>query len=92
MIDLQDDLIPLSEVPGILPRRRGRRLHLSSIYRWAQHGVRGVRLEVVRVGGVAYTSRQALDDFVQSLSEPAAEGSAAAPRPSDERRADALGL
>ncbi|NUP96415.1 MAG: DUF1580 domain-containing protein [Planctomycetaceae bacterium] len=33
--------------------------------RWALHGVRGVRLETVRIGGSVYTSREALSRFIE---------------------------
>ena len=65
MIDLaSEQLVPLQQVPRLLPPRvTGKRVHLSAVYRWAQRGVRGVRLEVVRVGGTTYTSREALQRF-----------------------------
>lgn len=69
-----EDLIPLREVPRHLARRPGGKpVHLSAVYRWAAQGVRGVKLEAVRVGGTSYTSRQALQRFAErmSLAEPA---------------------
>jgi hypothetical protein len=38
----------------------GRQLHVNSVRRWARKGVRGVRLEVLAVGGLVYTSEEAL--------------------------------
>jgi hypothetical protein len=65
VIDIgNEQLLPLNEVPKLLPpRRNGKRIHISAIYRWAQRGIRGTRLEVVRVGGTTYTSREAMQRF-----------------------------
>src|SRR5437016_5027474 len=90
-IDLSEPLIALAEVPAqrFMPRRRqGRKLNVATVYRWAQQGVRGVRLEVVRVGGTLCTSRAALLDFFRRA---AANGNGGHPAetPSDERRQQA---
>lgn len=68
------ELIPLHEVPRLLPKRRGKRVHLSTVYRWARPGVRGVRLEVTQVGAQRCTSRDALSRFFARLAgEPQAQ-------------------
>jgi hypothetical protein len=54
------------------PRRGGRRPHPATFYRWAKAGLRGVRLETIRVGGSLCTSREALHRFCERLTE--AEG------------------
>jgi hypothetical protein len=65
MIDpYTEHLVALHEVPDQLPRRRGRKVHPSSVYRWAQRGVAGVRLEIVMVGAITYTSREAIARFM----------------------------
>lgn len=70
MIDLSPtSLVPLREVPDLLPRRRGRKVHHSTVYRWAARGVRGVRLETTCLGGVLYTSQEALERFASRLSQ-----------------------
>ncbi len=46
--------IRLQDVPKIkwLPGRRpGARLGVATVFRWAQNGLRGVKLEVVQIGG-----------------------------------------
>lgn len=72
MIDIgTEQLVPLHDVPKILPLRgNGKRIHISAVYRWAQRGVRGTRLEVVRVGGTTYTSREALQRFALPPAQP----------------------
>jgi hypothetical protein len=78
-IDLSEDLRSFADVPDLLPRRTGgRRVHVSAVYRWASRGIRGVRLEWVQVGGIRYTSREALDRFVAALSGAAPADAAAA--------------
>lgn len=84
MSDLSNErLISIGDVPKHLPRRAtGRRVHISAVYRWMSSGVRGVRLESVRVGGSTYTSVEALQRFADRLtgSESAQPARAAIPR------------
>lgn len=74
MIDISTEhLVPISDVPRQLPpRRNGKRVHISAVYRWIQRGVRGVHLESIRIGGTTYTSSEALQRFAQGLSQPGA--------------------
>ncbi len=59
------DLIALRDVPSLLPRRRGKKTHYSTVYRWVTKGARGKKLESRLVGGVRYTTRAALYHFLQ---------------------------
>lgn len=64
----RDQLIPIRDVPRLLPpRSSGRPVHISAVYRWVQRGVRGVRLETIQVGGTRYTSVEALQRFADHL-------------------------
>jgi hypothetical protein len=67
MLNLSDEtIVSLSDATKLLPRRRaGKRPHISCLYRWARHGFRGIRLEVIRVGGTLCTSREALERFIE---------------------------
>lgn len=78
MIDHQDEqLIRLTKVPDHLPGTdQGNRVHPATIYRWVSRGIRGVRLETVRIGGGRYTSIEALHRFIEATSD---EASADAP-------------
>ncbi len=41
-----ETLIPIFEAPQALPRRpNGKSVHITSVYRWINHGVHGVQLE-----------------------------------------------
>src|SRR5882724_7722290 len=46
-------------------RRKGP--HASSFWRWARKGLRGVKLDYVRIGHRLVTSREALDRFANAL-------------------------
>jgi hypothetical protein len=83
----------VKQVPWLndVPRRKGSRLHQSTVFRWALHGLRGVRLEVIRFGGQMCTSEPALKRFFAALSGTAA-ASPASPTPDiarQHRRAEA---
>lgn len=62
MINLSSEtLIPIREAPRHLPKRpNGKRIHISACYRWISRGVRGVRLESIKIGGSTYASTEAL--------------------------------
>lgn len=70
MIDTaMENLVPLRDVPRCLPPRpSGKRLHISAVYRWTLRGVKGIRLETVKIGGTTYTSREAIQRFSERLS------------------------
>lgn len=61
-------LIPLKEIPKLLPRRRGKKIHYQTVWRWSKKGARGVVLETTRVGHIRYTSHEALKRFLKSHS------------------------
>lgn len=44
--------------------RDGRRKSLATLHRWRLHGVRGIRLETLLIGGIRYTSLEAIDRFI----------------------------
>ncbi len=83
---LREDVYPLSGVPKRLRRqgRCGRPTHVSTIYRWAMHGVNGARLETIKIGGTMYTSDAALRRFFNTLTNPEAPSEPA----DDDRRQD----
>ena len=103
MLDLNNEpLIPFVEAAKQLPRRRaGRATHASTIHRWRIRGLRGVRLEAVRIGGIWHTSIAALHRFFKRRSlvesEPEVEGQSTGSSTMDrdkqtEDELDALGL
>jgi hypothetical protein len=70
MIDIAtEDMVSLTEAAKTLPSRPDQ----STLWRWRNRGVRGVRLETVLVGGRRMTSRQALNRFFAAVNA-AADG------------------
>ena len=60
MIDLQrETLITLAEAAKLIPGRPS----ACSIWRWRTRGVKGRKLECVKIGGRAYTSLEAIARF-----------------------------
>lgn len=103
MIDpLREKLISLLEAAGLFPpRRRGRKPHVSCIYRYTTIGYRGIILESVQAGGTRATSREAVARFLKAITEvsvrgaarPAQNSSAGDGRNDDvDRQLDAAGL
>jgi hypothetical protein len=70
MIDsASETLLSLADAAQSLPRRRrGRKTHVSCMYRWTKIGCRGVVLESIQVGGTRCTSKEALTRFFERLS------------------------
>jgi hypothetical protein len=67
--------IPLTQAAAHVPRRRrGRKTSVSTLYRWASRGVRGVVLETLQIGGSRCTSLPALQRFFDRLSSAAQDG------------------
>ena len=56
--------LPLREVPNWIPKRHGKKVHYSTVYRWATKGARGRVLESVFIGGVRYTTIESIERFL----------------------------
>jgi hypothetical protein len=65
MIDLQSETMVALKDVELVP---GKKVHFSTVFRWVTKGVRGVRLEAVRLGNRWLTSAEALQRFVERLS------------------------
>ena len=86
-----EELVSLTEATRALPRgRNGKRLHVSTLHRWAGRGLRGVVLETIHVGGRRYTSTEALQRFFDRLgaSDRAARRGVSAPEEGRVARAE----
>jgi len=44
----------------------GRRISLATLHRWRLTGIRGVKLDTVLIGGLRYTSREAIARFISA--------------------------
>jgi len=80
MIDIQtEEVVSLTEAAKSehLPRRRkGKRPHVATLFRWATRGCRGIRLETIQCGGTRCTSVEALQRFFERCTDPSAPPSA----------------
>jgi hypothetical protein len=72
----------LAEAAARVPSfRPGKKTHVATIFRWIQHGVRGVKLEAVRLGGRWVTSVEALQRFAEACSASPAPDASPSHRP-----------
>lgn len=90
MIDIRNEtlLSPAQAARLRPPTRSGKPTHPSTVFRWIARGVRGHRLEAVRLGGHLFTSVEALQRFADRLTADASEPTTAPPTP-NRRAADA---
>ncbi len=58
---LTEDLLGMNEVPPVLQKR----VNVSTVWRWANRGIKGVKLETIKLGGKTLTSQQALTRFIE---------------------------
>ncbi len=62
MVDANETLIPISKAPAHIPSRP----HVATVWRWIKNGVRGVTLDTIVIGGKRYTSREAIQRFMEA--------------------------
>jgi hypothetical protein len=92
MIDRSSEtIISLAEAARRLPARRaGKKAHISCLYRYTVTGCRGVVLDWIQVGATRCTSEEALDRFIEALTNKARQAHVApapAPLSRDRRKA-----
>lgn len=70
MIDIQNEtVVTFTDVTKNLKTRP----HLSQVYRWAERGIGGVKLEYIQMGGKRCTSTEALQRFFAALTDKSAK-------------------
>lgn len=71
MLDLKAETpLTLTQAARLVPLTRlDRPAPVRTILRWVRHGVRGVRLEAVRIGGRWVTTPEALERFTSTLTD-----------------------
>jgi hypothetical protein len=89
-VTLDEHLLPLSEVPHLIPRPKGRQVHISTIYRWSTTGLRGVVLETLQTGATRATSREALGRFFAQLTAANQGAGAEGPGPRSSQKTDSV--
>ena len=85
----QEELLTLSQAARAVRPRGAKPLAPSTIWRWHKHGIKGVRLETVVIGGKRHTSREALTRFTAATTqacEPVTPASVPDERPDDVRQ------
>lgn len=59
--------MPLKEAAKLFPSHP----HVSTLHRWALDGFKGIRLKTVRSGRQRFTSREAVEQFIELISQTA---------------------
>ena len=62
---LSENTVTLTEAAKLIPGRP----HSSTLWRWHQHGSRGIKLETAVIGGRRFTSREAIERFIERTTE-----------------------
>lgn len=71
MIDLDhEQLLTVAQACDHFPRVGNRKVSTFAVYRWLSTGVRGTKLESVRVGGRVCTSAEAVQRFLHRANAP----------------------
>ena len=60
----QEQPITIADVANHVPRRNDKKVHYSTVFRWATKGARGRILESSMVGGIRYTTVEAGKRFM----------------------------
>ncbi len=88
-----EKLVSLTAAARLVPKRRGRSTAVSTLYRWANRGIGGRRLETLRIGAATFTSVEALQRFFDTLTELSATPSVERPSRRDvDHELDRFGL
>jgi hypothetical protein len=58
-----ENLVTLTEATKFLPRVDGKRIHISTLWRWCKKGLKGINLEYLRAGSKIMTSQEAMQRF-----------------------------
>jgi len=61
----QQKYYTLAEIRSLLPGKR----HMSTIHRWMQRGVRGIKLPTILIGGRRYVEAESFSKFLQQINE-----------------------
>jgi hypothetical protein len=62
-----EHLVPLIQVPALLPAINGRRPSHCTVWRWVTHGIQGQRLKALRVGHNWFVDPPDIEDFGMRL-------------------------
>ena len=66
---IEEQFLTLAEAAVVIPRHGNRKVHVSTLWRWARKGIQGVRLRTWRFGNRIFTTEPALLDFAVELAK-----------------------
>lgn len=66
---MNKNYITLTEAATLLPKKNGKRVAASTIWRWSRKGIGGVKLQTWRLGRAFLTTPTALEEFGRALAE-----------------------
>ena len=78
-------LTEATKLPVFRNRRGGKRINVSTLWRWGMVGVRGIKLETLMAGGTRATSLEAIERFFAALTAQA-DGQQVVPPPRPKSR------
>src|SRR5438477_12344262 len=82
---MTDTMLTLAQAAREVPNRSGGRgVDVATVWRWTSRGIHDQRLETLLVGGIRFTSREALQRFFWAVTA-AADGTGAPRHTSRER-------
>jgi hypothetical protein len=95
-----ETIISIADAAKHVGKISGKNRNRSVIFRWISRGVSGVKLEAIRIGGEIFTSKEALNDFLNRSREArtkrhsvnTANGIRRAKNPNVEAEAEELGI
>jgi hypothetical protein len=62
-----ENLVTLTQATKLLPQVDGKRIHISTLWRWCKKGLKGINLEYFRTGSKIVTSQEALQRFFDAI-------------------------
>lgn len=72
-----EDLLTFSQAARYLPKRNGKSVHGTTLWRWAVHGHKGIKLEALRTPSGWFTTVAAVQRFLVLLANQNAQETAA---------------
>lgn len=64
-----EKLATLNDAAKLLPRVGTKKIHTSTLWRWCKKGLRGTKLEYLRVGSKIVTTHEAMQRFFTTLAQ-----------------------
>lgn len=68
MIDMErEPLITLAQATAYVPQRRGKKVHVTTLWRWVKLGYHGIHLDALKAPGGWFTSVAAVQRFLAAV-------------------------